>query len=225
MNGLDKKNISLAKPAAGRENKNDIKENRSKKPQEQARIYDGDGGKFKRILAFVGYRCILLLNANKIHDAIERNPARSIFIIFFGWFLLAVCSGWVLCCFVGPPNFLLNFYSNYVGYIKEYNLFCMSMMVAALTFPLAFVLLFCALFKTAKSPPVTTKILMMIVASLFIFFSTGIDGLKPIGRGGREDPRTLIILLFDWQGAVLLNIFLFAFFILMAVTSLKPKER
>jgi len=151
---------------------------------------------------------------------------RKIYIILGGWFFFVICFGWVLCCFVSPPDLFLDFYSNYRGYVKEYNLFCMSMMLAVFTSPMVFWLLFCVVPKTAESPSLKLKILLMTVASLLVFLTTGIDGLEPIEQGGRKkDPRTLAILLFDWQGAVLLNLFLFAFFIFIAILSLKPKEK
>jgi len=84
----------------------------------------------------------------------------------------------------------------------------MSMMLSVLSFPMVFGLLFCTVFKITESLPLRFKILLITTASLFVFFTTGIDRLEPIGQGGgRKDPRALAALFFDWQGSVLLNLF------------------
>jgi len=169
--------------------------------------------------------CCNISNINqKLRAVIEKNPSKSITVVFWGWFALTICSGWILDCFISPPEFFINIYSSYIGHIKEYNLFCMSMLVAVLTFPMAFFLLFHALLKIVKKTPLRVKVLLIMMASVMVVYTTGIDGVGSIDRGGRTDPRVLVTQLFDWQGAVLLSLFFFAFFIYAVIVSLKPKR-
>jgi len=177
-----------------------------------------------------------LQNSKKQADFVSRRPSdfskkeqemrNSFFIIlmlFFGWFIISVIGGWILFYFLNPPGFLLKFYSNYKDYIKEYELFCLSMMVVILSLPVYFLLFYITIFKVATWSPLRIKILLNAVALLMVWYASGMDGLGHV-KGGRKDIRILVVQLMDWGGGVLINIFFLSFLILMIIVSLKFKE-
>jgi len=143
--------------------------------------------------------------------------------VFWGWFALAVVMGWMLSHFFTPPEFFLDFYSNYNDYIDKYELFCLSMMVVIFSFPLFFWLFYLVFFKDITWHPLSTKVVLNMLAFVMLIHASGINELGHI-KGGKADIRILFVQLFDWGGGVLINIFFFSFLVLAIMTGLKSKE-
>jgi len=133
---------------------------------------------------------------------------KNLIIIPLIWFAISVALGQILCATTQPPDFILSVFLSYRKHIKEYELFCMSMMMVILFSPLSVFLLWSKAYKKFIPPENVSlskwKIISFVVLIVpflieMVLASTGLGG------GGRGDLRALVILLFGWRGGVLTN--------------------
>jgi len=133
---------------------------------------------------------------------------KNLIIIPLIWFAISVALGQILCAATQPPEFILSVFSNYSEHIKEYEFFCMSMMILILFSPLSIFLLWSKAYKEfiplADAGFPKWKIILF-VALIVPFLIEMILALTGLGGEGRGDLRVLIILLFGWRGGVLTN--------------------
>jgi len=149
----------------------------------------------------------------KTEEKKERIVQRDWFLVVLVWFFSSTVFGYILNYFFQPPDFLLSLFSGYSVHIKEYELFCMSMLMALALMPFSFFYYWHEMFIyiTLKDPLiVTAKMLIPFLVSIFIMLELVIASM---GLGGEDkiDPRTLVIRFFGWKGSIFLNIFFLTF--------------
>jgi len=139
------------------------------------------------------------------------------------WYVLGIVLGVILNIFFSPPDFALLLYSNYSGYVRDYyDVFCWSMTVADfLLLPVLF-LYFYKLFDSVVFSGWGWWAIVVYILLLPVFMeaSLAFSGFHNM-RDGRGDVRLLMMQLFGWFGAVLINIITMNIFALLLVLILK----
>jgi len=134
----------------------------------------------------------------------------------------------MISTFTQPPDFILSLFSGYRGHIREYELFCMSMMLAICsTLPCRLILWHKSYKKiifSVRADAVKWKIIVFMILIIPILLEM-ILAFTGLGGGGKGDLRKLIILLFGWRGGVLTNIFFLTFLIFIIMGFIKNVRR
>jgi len=186
-------------------NKKDDKVARSANKDLKEIFNSSDDKELERMLAFSKHRYPVRPNLKK-KSIITTHYLWFWLKVLAVWFLLSAFFGWILGGLVSSPNFISLFYLDYKEVVKNYNAFCLSMMVAFVLAP------FVVLWFWRKGFEVTNVSVFFLQGVMPVITVVGLDFFWSFGSLGRSDGGNDIKTLFlmslnwDWFGAVLLNI-------------------